>query len=269
MSQQDTEQPTQLMGESPRPEDKQGRQAVAKPSRRPILTWALIALNVAMFVLTTFGGGYSMDLFARMRLVPMSFGIGSIWTLVTSMFLHADLGHLLANMYSLYVLGVICEQMFGRRRYLITYFGGGIAGGLLFVLLRHGEAAAAVGASGAIFSLLGLYGAFLLQLRKNAGGDGKAHIQSLDAAWHNFIVILLINAVIVPMQGNIAWEGHLGGFVFGGLYGMWFIARDILRIVSEAPQGSVSVTDSESMPTTDGMPEDGNQGHGEDQWKVL
>lgn len=222
---------------------------------RPLLTWSLIMLTIAMFVLTTFFGMHSAKLFGVMRLVPMTLNLGNSWTLVTSMFLHADIGHLLANMYSLFVLGTACEQMFGRRRYTIAYFGGGIVGGLMFAFLRQGEVTSAVGASGAIFSLLGLYGAFLMELRKGVRNNGQSGNPSIDAAWKNFVMILLINTIIIPMQGNIAWEGHLGGFVFGFLYGRWFIPRAIQEAAST--EVSMEVKDENDMAHF-GEPIDGN-----------
>lgn len=197
----------------------------ASPAPRTPVTMALIVANVAMYALTTLFGFQSFMIYNRLSLVPANLGIGNLWTLVTSMFLHADLGHILANMYSLYALGQACEPVLGRRDYLVTYFGGGIAGSLMFVLLRYGQATAVVGASGAICSLLGFYGAFLMRARRKAKDDEDPRRQALESAWMNFLVILLINVAIVPVQGNIAWEGHLGGFIFGALFGSWFLRR--------------------------------------------
>lgn len=194
--------------------------------RRHTVTWTLIALNVAMFVITTLFGMHSAILFTSLSLRPSAFTAGTSWTLVSSMFLHADFWHLLMNMYSLYLLGCLCEDMLGRRDYLIAYFGGGIAGGLLFVFLRRFEATGAVGASGAIFSLLGVYGAFLMAARRKArDGDAMASDVSLESAWQNFVLVLVINLGMPFLVGNIAWEGHISGLAFGLAFGALVIAR--------------------------------------------
>lgn len=185
-----------------------------------VITWTLIAANVAMYAVTMLTGGHASPIFNSLKLIPANLGVSNCWTLVTSMFLHSDLGHLTANMYSLYVLGSMCEHMFGRGKYLLTYFGGGIAGGLMFVLLRQGSLTGVVGASGAIFALMGLYGAFLLILRKKVGTGNANATAVIEQAIRNFAIILAINAVMVPLMGNIAWEGHLGGLLFGFLVGL-------------------------------------------------
>lgn len=195
----------------------------------PAVTYVLIAMNVVMYLATTFLGETSNLLFSEMRLVPSDIlDVTHCWSLVTSMFLHAGIAHLLANMYSLFVLGSMCEPIFGWRRYLATYFVGGIAGGLLFSVLHlaSGTMVTAVGASGAIFALMGMYGAVLLTARrraKAAGVDGSAI--GLDGAWQRYLVLVAINLFVVPMTGNIAWEAHVGGLATGFCMGFAFLPR--------------------------------------------
>jgi membrane associated rhomboid family serine protease len=169
-------------------------------------------------------------LFNEMRLVPSDIlDVTHCWTLVSSMFLHAGVAHLLANMYSLFVLGSMCEPVFGRWKYLVTYFAGGIAGGVLFSVMRmaSGSMATAVGASGAIFALMGMYAAMLLvaMRRDKANGDGGMSPRLRSAA-QRYLVLLAINLFVIPMTGNIAWEAHVGGLVAGVVLGLAFFPRD-------------------------------------------
>lgn len=194
-----------------------------------VITLVLVVVNVAMYLATLLTGAHASPIYNSLKLVPSSLSLTSCWTLIASMFLHVDLGHLMANMFSLYILGGICEQLFGKGRYLLAYFGGGIAGGLVFALLRHGSLTGAVGASGAIFALMGLYGAFLLALKKKVGPDNASVSAPVEQAIRSFAIILVLNAVLVPLLGNIAWEAHLGGFLFGLLIG----ASTIPNILTE------------------------------------
>lgn len=184
-----------------------------------VITLVLIVVNIAMYLASVLTGGHASPIYSSLKLVPSSLSLTNCWTLITSMYLHVDLGHLMTNMLSLYILGGICEQLFGKGRYLLAYFGGGIAGGLVFALLRHGSLTGAVGASGAIFALMGLYGAFLLALKKKVGPDNASVSAPVGQAIRSFAIILVLNAVLVPLLGNIAWEAHLGGFLFGLLIG--------------------------------------------------
>lgn len=195
----------------------------------PIVTYALIAANVAMYVLTTFAP--SDSLFQVMVLVPTDvLGTSRLWSLLTSMFLHVNVSHLMANMLSLYAIGPACEREYGRRTYLASYMAGGIVGGITFAAVRlvTGQMATAVGASGAIFSLLGMQGAILLTLMRAArsavGGDGTVP-QPISAAWTRYLTLLGLNLFVIPLAGRVAWEAHVGGLVTGFAIGMLSLRR--------------------------------------------
>jgi membrane associated rhomboid family serine protease len=125
---------------------------------------------------------------------------GAVWQLFTSMFTHVSLIHLAVNMFSLYLLGSFLEPIVGRLRFLVFYVISGLAGSALIVW-ASAPAGSTVGASGAIFGLLGV----LVVLFVRAG-------QSLAP----LLPILLINAGITFFGNGISWQGHLGGFI-GGL----------------------------------------------------
>ena len=124
------------------------------------------------------------------------------WQLLTAMFAHGSVEHLLMNMVSLWWLGTLLQRMQGTVRFALVYFLGGIAGNLLFALLGSGYA---VGASGGIFALLGACALMLYSMR----GDLLA-----KSMFTGLAVMLALNIVNSFVPG-IALEAHLGGLVAG------------------------------------------------------
>lgn len=129
---------------------------------------------------------------------------GEIWRLITYMFLHGSLVHLLVNMYSLYVLGTQIETFIGRWKFLAIYIISGICGGLASALLS-GESIYSVGASGAIFGLMGAMLYFGYHYRTYIGNALKNQI----------LPIIAINLIIGFMVTGIDNYCHIGGLVAG------------------------------------------------------
>jgi len=140
-------------------------------SRKFSITIWIIIINVIVFFLTfIFASVYGEEqIFNYLALNPTLLFSGFFWTLFTSMFLHGGIGHLLANTVSLFFVGSFVERIIGRKRYLWFYILSGIFAGLFYALLSFlfgslgiGEkifvnpSVFAVGASGAIFGLLGI-----------------------------------------------------------------------------------------------------------------
>jgi membrane associated rhomboid family serine protease len=175
-----------------------GRQLGAKP----VITYALIAINVAMFVLQTVSKGVQSDLV----LFSPAVADGDLYRLVTSAFMHYGVTHLLFNMYALFVVGPALEMALGRLRFTGLYALSALGGSVLVYLLSPLNAATA-GASGAVF---GLFGAtFVVGRRLN-----------LDTRWVvGLIVLNLAFTFVIPALGgqNISWQGHIGGLVSGSL----------------------------------------------------
>jgi membrane associated rhomboid family serine protease len=130
---------------------------------------------------------------------------GGWWRLLTSVFLHIEIWHILANMYALWIFGPLLERLLGYGRFLALYLSCGMAGSVAVLWLSSEQFT--LGASGAIF---GLFGAAILILRAR-GMD----IRSL-------LVLLAINLFITFALPNISWQGHLGGLVAGLLLGLVF-----------------------------------------------
>lgn len=169
-------------------------------SGAPVVTYALIAINVLAFVIQIASG----QLEKQLTLWPPAVADGQYYRLVTSAFLHYGATHLLFNMWALYVVGPPLEMWLGRLRFGALYALSGLGGSVLVYLLSPLNTATA-GASGAIF---GLFGATFVVGRKLA----------LDIRW--VVAVIVINLVftfVVPAISSqlISWQGHLGGLVTG------------------------------------------------------
>lgn len=186
----------------------------AVSGREGVVSLTLIGLNVAAFVLTLATGGNSGKVFQGGAMlaetsvntagdVLTGVADGGYWRLLTSAFLHENVLHIAFNMYALYLFGPFVERALGIPRFIAAYLTVAFAGSVLVYWLAdpHGLT---IGASGAVFGLFGM--ALILLLR------AKQDVRSL-------LVLLAINAVI-SMQGNISWQGHLGGFIAGIVLGV-------------------------------------------------
>ncbi|KAK9110266.1 hypothetical protein Sjap_018326 [Stephania japonica] len=136
---------------------------------------------------------------------------GQFWRFATSSFLHGNIGHLLVNCYSLNSIGPTIETISGPRRFLAVYFTSAIASSAMSYWFCK---APSVGASGAIFGLVGSFAVFVLRHRSLVGG-GK---QDLQHVAH----VIVLNMVIGLMSKGIDNWGHLGGLV-GGALTSWLV----------------------------------------------
>jgi rhomboid protease GluP len=136
---------------------------------------------------------------------------GQYWRLITAMFLHGGMLHLLFNAFALYQLGRLVERMFGTPRFLLLYLLAGIAGGLASVWWNPGVNS--VGASGAIF---GLMGGMLAFIRSPNSGVPMAVVKSLRGSAMGFLLFNVVAGLIYPYTDNAA---HFGGLIGGYLAG--------------------------------------------------
>ena len=176
--------------------------------RQPVVAVALIVVNVVVFLITMVQGGGESSLlqsavFREGALSPMYVASGDWWQLITSGFLHGGVAHIAMNMLSLYLIGVGLERFLGAGRFLAVY-GLSLLGGSVAVYLLDAPNSLTVGASGAIFGLLG---ALLMIYRRL-----RLDLRQLG-------VILALNAFITFAVSNISWQGHLGGFIVGAVVG--------------------------------------------------
>jgi rhomboid protease GluP len=162
----------------------------------------------------------------RGALVPALVAQGEAWRLLSSMFLHAGFAHLALNMLSLYFLGSFIEGAFGRGRFLALYLLSGISGGLAYLYFGAFNGMA-VGASGAIFGLLG--GVLGYSLRRGTFSWQNPLIRQL-------LILLALNLYLGFSIDNISNTAHVGGLLGGIAFG-WLVAPTVyaqkrLRAVS-------------------------------------
>ncbi len=170
------------------------------PSRA---TYLLIAINAVVFLLDTLTGSLITVYGA---LVPILVtGYGQWWRLIAAGFLHADLIHIMMNLYAFYGLGRLMERFFGLKRFLAIY-GLSLSGCSILVTLFSDAETPTVGASGAIMGVLGALLIYFWKYRNLLVG-AQGFLGQLGR-------MALINIGIGLLPG-ISWWGHLGGFLAG------------------------------------------------------
>lgn len=186
---------------------------VALPLRRVWLVYTLMGLIGVVFAgqlasLWWLGDDWVLALGAK---VNAAIAAGQYWRLVTPIFIHADLLHLGFNLYALYYLGRDVERVAGAGRLGLVFAFAGLAGNGLSLLMSPNPA---VGASGAIFGLIGASAVFFFRNRRLLGARGQAQLRSL-------IMLTILNLAIGLRPGIDNWA-HLGGLL-GGLAMGWVL----------------------------------------------
>ena len=183
----------------------------------PVVTYALIALNVLIFAITAIQAKSLMDngsgfinlrtgaatfdspVFGAMVLDPVAVAQGEWFRVIGSGFLHFGLIHLAVNMFALWVLGRDTEIVLGRSRYLAVYLTA-LLGGSASALMFESLGAFTAGASGAIFGIMGAQAVLLVRMRRSPGP---------------ILAVIGLNVVISVTVPGISLWGHLGGLVAG------------------------------------------------------
>lgn len=225
----------------PRPRSREVQDGAVFPPRRagylvptvaPRLTYFFLGLTVLVFLAQLAGEvvfGYDVAAVLgykdNARIVA-----GQYWRLVTPIFLHAGLLHIVFNMYALYALGPQIEAPYGYLRFGLIYVLSGITGVVLSMALNPFRS---VGASGAIFGLIGALGAYLYRHRKAFGGYGQRRLT-------NVVTIAAINLLIGLSPGIDNW-GHLGGLLGGTTLAVLIGPR--LELETDYSTGQIAVVD--------------------------
>jgi rhomboid protease GluP len=173
----------------------------------PLISLWLIALNVIVFIweINTNALLDQERIIAAGALHRDSVLAGEWWRLFSAMFLHGSVDHLVGNCVVLYILGIACEHAFKVRRTLVIYLFAGVSGALLSLTFQPGPS---VGASGAIFGVMGSVIAFLYRYRKQfILRDNRIAFVLLIWA-----VYQILSGLMTPYIDNFA---HLGGFIGG------------------------------------------------------
>jgi membrane associated rhomboid family serine protease len=204
------------------------------------VTWAIIAINVAVFVVdgALSGGGFSLGrggsgpLTQAGAVYGPAVAAGEWWRLITGAFLHLNLLHIGFNMYALWLFGPIIEQMYGHVEYAVIYLLCAVGGNVLTILLAPDVPA--LGASGAIFGLFGL--AFIVSRRRHLllGPQARAMLSRVGT-------LLILNLIITFTIPNISWTGHVGGLLVGAAIGLLLVPLNVPTLggMWRAPDGSL------------------------------
>ncbi|MGM9948974.1 MAG: rhomboid family intramembrane serine protease [Lysinibacillus sp.] len=169
----------------------------------------LITINLAVYIMT---------LIPKLGDEIFNFGMsvnglimqGEWWRIITSMFLHGSLMHILFNMFSLFLFGPELEKFAGKSRFLVIYFLSGIGGSLATLATQHAFYAS-VGASGAIFGIFGAFGALMFRYRN-----------SLPQLRQIILPIIVISVIMTFLQSNVNAASHIGGLATGFIIGLFF-----------------------------------------------
>jgi membrane associated rhomboid family serine protease len=173
--------------------------------------WFLIALNVVIFLIAQ----------VRPESVITFLGLTPVllpthpWTILTAMFVHYDVFHILFNMISLYFLGSFFLRAAGEKSFLAVFFLGGLAGNLLFIILAS-PLSIGIGASGAVVAIGGALAVLVPRVRVFIIPIPVP--MPLWVAISIFFFILIILPMLIPSLG-IAWQAHLGGLLAGVIAG--------------------------------------------------
>ncbi len=206
------------------------------PTTRPVLTYVLLGAIILIFVAQQISSAqqpFPQDL--TWRFLKWNEAIiqrGEYYRLFTAMFLHGSIVHLFFNAYALLVIGATVEQLFGTTRFALIYLLGGLAGSIASLVFTPNPS---LGASGAIFALLGAEGVFFYTHRGLFGEYARGRVG-------NIIVVAVINLALGFFAGMMIdnW-GHIGG-LFGGVVLTWFIGPR-LSLEQEFIGGPLQVVD--------------------------
>jgi membrane associated rhomboid family serine protease len=187
---------------------RRARSSVRAISGRPLVTYWIVGVTVALFVLDFIPGlnltGFFF--FNSVYLVPDGWYGFQPWRLFTDMLAHDGIWHVGLNMLAVWMIGRSLEPLLGHVRFLLLYLLSGLAGSVAVALLA--PETSVIGASGAVFGLLGA----LLVIGRHIG----ANITGI-------LIIVGINLVIGFLPGfSISWQAHVGGLAAGALAGLIF-----------------------------------------------
>ncbi len=204
--------------------------------RLPPITMGVLVISGGLFALGLLPG---LDATIGLWLAQINPFVaqGQIWRLVTAAFLHSGFMHIAFNMYALYLFGPRLEREVGSWPFAAMYVASAIAGGAAYYVAAP-EGLPAVGASGAIFGLFGVWLAAAFRGRGTALGQAQLR---------HLLMLLGINLVIGFLPGTrIAWQAHLGGLVAGlVIAALWMLPalrdRALLRVGAALAVGAAAL----------------------------
>jgi membrane associated rhomboid family serine protease len=180
---------------SPRP------RALPVPGVRPVFTYVILAVTCLVFLgQSAFGDSFTEYGLKINELIRR----GEYWRFLTPVFFHNGVLHLFFNMYALYNIGRLIERPLGYGLFLMVYFFSGVAGVAASYLFTP---APSLGASGAVFGLIGALAVFLYRHSRMFGALGRSML-------YNVVFIIILNLSLSYLPGIDLW-GHVGGLATG------------------------------------------------------
>jgi len=167
------------------------------PDGRPVVTYSIIGLSLLVYLIQFVTGDQGSPVTSELTYYPV-LTAAEPWRMLTAIFTHLSVLHVLLNMYTLFIFGPMLESSLGRIRFIALYLIAGFGGSVAVLLLAPDGGVA--GASGAIF---GLMGAFFVIQRRLGGGSTQV------------LVLIALNLAAGFFIGGISWQGHVGGLVAG------------------------------------------------------
>jgi len=186
------------------------------------LTLNLILINVVFFIIFIIFISTNVNLLDYIALKPSNVLQGKyLWTFLTSMFMHGGFFHIFANMFSLFFIGSLVERILGKKRYLWFYLIAGLFAGLFFVLssliFQNDFNTFAVGASGALFGLVGV----LILLTPNLPVYVMFIPIPIKMKYAGPGILILLWVISITANIGIGNTAHLGGLLAGVVYGIY------------------------------------------------
>lgn len=191
------------------------------PLNKPRVVYVLIAINIIMYGATLLlssasGIGYNSALLVLGAKYGPAIEAGQYWRFITPIFLHGGLIHLAFNSYALYALGPESERIYGSARFLTIYMLAGLAGSIASYIRSPGLS---IGASGAIFGLIGTLAAFFYSARSLLG------VETSRERVNQLIGLAVVNIVLGFALPGIDNAAHVGGLIVGGIAGLAMAPR--------------------------------------------
>ncbi len=171
-------------------------------------TLTLIGINLLVFFAQLFVP------LMQFAFVPVT-AFSEPWTFVTSIFMHAGFSHLFFNMFALFIFGLSLESRISQRGFLIIYFIAGIVGNLAYLYTDPLSTTPAVGASGAIYGVMGILAVLAPGMMVFVGGlyPLPMILVAIFYAYSNFVGLF--------SPSGIAYQAHLGGLFIGVIVGIY------------------------------------------------
>ena len=191
------------------------------PLHTPRIVYVLIGINIVMYLATMLlasasGVGFNQALLLLGGKFGPAIDAGEYWRFLTPIFLHGGLIHLAFNSYALYALGPESERIYGSVRFLVIYILAGLAGSIASYVRSPGLS---IGASGAIFGLIGTLAAFFYTARSLLG------VETSRERVNQLIGLAVVNIVLGFALPGIDNAAHVGGLIVGGIAGLAMAPR--------------------------------------------